>query len=417
MKKTSIQCALLAGFVFAACGDDSIGDQADAAISGADAGARDGGAPDGGSADLGVEVARRYALMIRIRQPDGTTNATYLETRQNLDPSELITTRNAREFAAQLRFARFEDAIFLEDVRQPTLARLDYERSTGTFTEGPVLSFQPRGLTSVRAHFLSATKGYAIDGAGSTIANFDPAAMELRPGTIDISAQRPQGSEIDLLLVVTRGNRTFVSLAYTNLDNPVMPTIEPAIIVAVIDNQTDALIAYRRDERCGHASGMVLTPTGDIYIHGDNGFNVIDMSRRARIVRIPAGQETFDDYFWQPAEALGGRESSRLTHAGGARAVTFALYPERLNLQNPLSVVLDPVRRPWLVDLEAQTATELSDVPFTKTGIPYLVDGSLWLGLSQSFDATDIYSVDPVTAAATLEAQSEGQVFSVTRLP
>ena len=401
-----------------ACGDDPEDDAVDAGMPRPDAaGPLDAGPPDGGAPDSAVPVMERYALMIRIRQPDGTTNATYLETRPTLSPTETITTRDAREFTAQLRFRRFGDALFLEDVRQPTLVRLDYDPATGDFVESPILSFQPRGLTSVRSHFLSATKAYAVDGTGSTIAIFDPASMVLRPGTIDISGERPAGFSIDLLLVVTRGNRTFVSLAYSDLSNPAMPAIERAIIVAVIDNENDQLLTYLRDERCGNASGMVLTPSGDIYIHGDNGFNLIDMTRSACIVRIPAGQETFDDYVWRPAADMEGRESSRLQAAGGTLAVTYALHPERLDLQNPLSIVLDPVRRPWVLDLEARTATVVANAPFTKTGIPYEVNDELWLGLSESFDATDLYRVDPANASATLEARSEGQVFSLTRLP
>lgn len=412
--KTTISVLAVA---LTACGDD---DPQSPGPNGPDAGSRDATAPvdGGGPTDAGMPALSRYAMMIRIRQPDGTTNATYLKTVETLDPDTTLTTEGAREFTAQLRFSRYRSSVFIENVRLPTLARFDYDPSTGMLAEGPpAISFMPRGLSSVRTIFLRPDKAYALDGSATTIAIFDPTALELRPGTIDISSARPMGLDLDLVQTVTRGNRTFMTLAFADLSNPANPRIEPAIIVAVIDNENDRLLNILRDERCGHASGIVLAETGDIYVHGDNGYNVIDRTKRSCILRIPSGSETFDDYVWRPAMALGGRESSRLHGAGGTRAVVYALYPERVDPANPLSIVLDPVRRPWIVDMDTQTATVVDGTPFTRTGIEYEVDGALWIGLSEGFTSTDLYSIDADTGTARLEATSEGQVFSVTRFP
>ncbi|MEO1233974.1 MAG: hypothetical protein AAFZ18_34280, partial [Myxococcota bacterium] len=57
---------------------------------------------------------------------------------------------------------------------------------------------------------------------------------------------------------------------------PLAPSIDPAVSVVVIDNETDTVLTTLRDERCRHASGAMLTDNGDLYVLGDNGFNVID---------------------------------------------------------------------------------------------------------------------------------------------
>lgn len=400
-----------------ACGDGGPDSGADAGSGTLDMSVGDTGDRDAGDPDSGVPPMSRYVMMIRIRQPDGTTNATYLETRENLDPDQVVTTENAREFPQQLRFKRYRQSVFVEDVRAPTLTRFDYDPATGSMVEGRTITFLPRNLSSVRSQFFRADKAYALDGSGTTVAIFDPTEMVLRPGTIDISSAKPDGLDLDLLTVATRGNRTFLAMAFSDVANPAQPRIEPAIIVAVLDNENDRLLTVLRDERCGHASGMVVADSGDIYVHGDNGFNVIDMTKRSCIIRIPAGEERFDDYLWQPAEALGGRESSRLQPVDDTLAVTYALYPEQLDPMNPLSIVFDPVRRAWLVDLSEQSATPIEGMPFTRVGIPYEVDGAFWMGLTESFESTDIYALDPASSTATLVGRSEGQVFSVTRFP
>lgn len=243
--------------------------------------------------------------------------------------------------------------------------------------------------------------------------SFDPTEMTLNQETIDLSNMQPEGLTPDTGRLETRGNRTFYGLSFNNVRTSTAPRIDGEIIVAVIDNENDELIDIIRDDRCGHMSGVAQTDNGDIYFLGDNGYNVLAAGTTC-IVRIPADSEDFDDYLWEPASALGNQESNGLMALTNNKALVFALDRTRLDPTNPLSIIQDPVRKPWVIDLEAQTAVE-TDAPYTRAAQIYDVPGRRYFGLADSFDATAVYSFDEDTGEATLVTRTEGQLFNLVR--
>ncbi|MEO1233975.1 MAG: hypothetical protein AAFZ18_34285 [Myxococcota bacterium] len=162
----------------------------------------------------------------------------------------------------------------------------------------------------------------------------------------------------------------------------------------------------------------MLTDNGDLYVLGDNGFNVIDPTATTCIIRIPSTSDTFDDYLWNPRVELGNREATNLVSISGTKALTNVLYPEQIDPTNPISVVVDPVRRPWVVDLQARTATVVPNISFSIQPIPADVGDEVWFTFrTPDFSSTRAYTINPTTGEATLQMQTEGQTFTITRFP
>jgi len=213
------------------------------------------------------------------------------------------------------------------------------------------------------------------------------------------------------------GSLLYVIVAFADLADITMPRIDPGITVYVVDTETDTVEDVIVDDRCNHASGAAQTDNGDIYILGDNGFNVILPNSEACIVRIRAGEREFDsDYLFTPSEVLGGRQTNDLVPIGGNLALTFPLYPEQLDPENRASILLDPVRKPWRLDLVNQTATEIEGAPFTKGTPLYGIEGELWIGTSDDFTETAVYAIDAQAATAELQFRTEGQLISLLEI-
>lgn len=151
---------------------------------------------------------------------------------------------------------------------------------------------------------------------------------------------------------------------------------------------------------------------------GDNGYNILRPEETTCIARIASGTATFDaDYLFEPNVALGGREASELYALRGNTALTYALYAEELDLDNPTSVVLDPVRKPWEIDLAAKTAREFSGIPLTKIEPIFRTSQGTFLGTTQDFEATTIFSLDTTNASAVTAFTSEGNLQYLIELP
>lgn len=106
----------------------------------------------------------RFATLIRLRQPDGTVEGTYLETHEELDPTETITTGNARELIPGFRLRRYQNFAYLEEFGSPSVTQLAYDPATGELAEdGLELSFSSRGMRNVLVSFFSPNKAYGVD--------------------------------------------------------------------------------------------------------------------------------------------------------------------------------------------------------------------------------------------------------------
>ncbi|MGF1510738.1 MAG: hypothetical protein ACFB9M_14700 [Myxococcota bacterium] len=432
-----LQPALMASLVlWTGCGDDDGSSSTTMTMDGGSAPSPDTGP---GASDMGPgmpdmatgapEAQPLFAAGIRLRLPDGTTTSSFLRTFDSLDGVDLIAVDDeAREFTGQRRFRKVPGGMLLESADNPTITRFDFVEGEG-LVEGDTISFLNQGFGAAGLTIVvGENKAYNIDFASLRVAIFDPRSMLLtQPDTIALpSDELSQGFATNGIQAAQVDDLLYVAVAFANLTDVTSAAIDPGITVYILDTSTDTLVDTIVDDRCSHANGTIQTEDGDVYILGDNGFNVI-VPAQACIVRILAGETEFDaSYLFQPAAELGGRQASDLVALQGNLAITFPLYPERLDPDNPISIAFDPVRKPWLLDLVNQTATEFvvdppvapeDDPLFTRGAVSYRIGGEVYLGIAQSFEDTFVFGLDPETAIATELFASESQLISLLEFP
>jgi hypothetical protein len=426
LRSPGLMCTVVASLMAFACNGEDDGP-------GSGSGGRDAGGPgsaDAGPADLGTAdmgtpmIEPFFAAGLRNRDPAGGTEASFLRVYDSLDGvDEISADEQAEEFAGQQRFIKIRDAMLLESAEQGNPIITRYDVTPDGLEAGDTLSLVNQGFpTAGRTIQVADRKAYNINFEDLRVASFDPVTMQLlTPDTFQLPADElNQGFTQNGIAHAQVGDLLYVSLAFANLFAQV-PTVADGITVYIIDTTTDEVTRID-DDRCSHVNGTAQTENGDVYFLGDNGFNVLRPMEQACIVRIRAGEESFDpDYVWRPRSELGGRGASDLIAIEGDLALTFPLYPERLDPNDPASVLRDPVRRPWIIDLENRTATELDEVPFTRGAPIYRIEGQLWIGVDPSmpapFTETIVYSIDPSELSATRELRAEGQLISLLEFP
>lgn len=364
-----------------------------------------------------VQFDRLYGLGIRLRLPDGTTSATYLRQYTSFEGVTNVTVdTQAREFAGQRRFTKAAGGLLVESTGEPSITRYEFDSRLG-FVEGPTLSlsrvgFSSAGLTLV----VSDEKAYSISYFDLSIAVFNPVTMELlSTEAINLSSELKDGFDNLQVLAEVSGGRVYISVGFSEFATP---SIAENLTVIVLDAATDTWLTTMEDTRCNHAQALMKHDSGDLYVLGDNGYNILRPDVTTCIVRIPSGTTAFDaSYLFQPAVALGGQESSELKSLGGSLALTYALDLTALDPTDPFSVILDPVRKPWIIDVAAKTATAVTGVPLTKVNPMYTTSDGVLLAVSSNFDATSIYRLDVPASSASLMFQSEGHLMYLVEFP
>ncbi|MEO0460298.1 MAG: hypothetical protein AAF219_05600 [Myxococcota bacterium] len=394
-----------------------------------------------GSEQLGangdVEFDELFALALRLRSADGTTSSTFLQCLDDVRDIDSVELTGA-EFVGQWRAIGSADGVFMESSEDPRITRFEFVPSAG-LVERETLSLAPVNFPSAGGTVvISETKAYSINFADLRIAIFDPSTMTL-PSTETLSLPNTEltdeGFTTNGIFPELVGDLLYIAVAFADLSDLSAPRVDPGITVYIVDTNTDELVDVVVDPRCNHATGVAALDSGDIYFLGDNGFNLIDPLTEACIVRIRAGGQDFDpDYLFEPSSVLSGYgaftppgapgplvsecQASNLTAVQGSTAITYPLFASELDPDDPTSVAFDPVRRPWIIDLEAQTAepAPIESIPLTR-GVPaFRVDGSAWLGIADSFEQSNVYSIDPTTNSATLEFTTTGQLIQMQQV-
>src|SRR5690606_18552184 len=162
----------------------------------------------------------------------------------------------------------------VENNEEPRITRGEFDPNEG-FVEGPSISFATLGFSATGlTHEISANKAYNVSYADLKVAIFDPTEMVLlQPTALDLSAHLKEGFAVNELKIEQRGNHVFIAVAFANLGTF---SIADNLTVLIVDATTDSYVATIEDTRCHHASGMVQTEAGDLYVLGDNGYNVLN---------------------------------------------------------------------------------------------------------------------------------------------
>jgi hypothetical protein len=218
--------------------------------------------------------------------------------------------------------------------------------------------------------FKDSHTAYTYENSTFKIRIFDPTEMILK-GQIDLSMlKRSDVPFMELYDIIERNGKLFVPI---NLALRWHSTAIDSVYIAVADVaslQFEKIIKSGMSQTAGGAlhscKAMAIDENKDIYFtaHLSNGTG--GSSKPSGLMRIKSGATDFDDtYFWNLTEATNNHRADAFYYIGNGKAFITVGYPELLNPNNNMSLLLDPVFKWWFIDLKAKSAIEL-DLPVTK---------------------------------------------------
>ncbi|MEX0967544.1 MAG: DUF4374 domain-containing protein [Bacteroidia bacterium] len=218
--------------------------------------------------------------------------------------------------------------------------------------------------------------------------------------------------------IVQRGNEVFVPFYLLHARGDFTTPSADTAYVAVYSYPDLELKRYIKDTRMGpigiygNASGMIKTENGDLY-----GYSAASLAcgftstpKKSGILRIRNGENEFDaGYFLDIESAAGGKKLSWFHYIGNGMAIG-RMVTDDSQLWGAFTVT-NPICQLVLINLEAQTVTEVSGVPLHggQYSTPVLLkNDKVYMNITTGTDA-HIYEIDPASSTAVKGALIKGQ--------
>jgi hypothetical protein len=373
---------------------------------------------------------RLYAMMVQVLSPDGEDRSVYAVLSDTLDLSS-VPLETAREFRGVANFAAVGGRLLVSSGEQP---RIDSYEITPDYTwqEGPSVSFTNFGLPEDGANifsqmFLDERTAYLPFDVSKRIV-WDPTAMTIL-GTREASTL--QLASGDLLLEVG-GNRTGIQLGRAAFQ-PFFYHDEDwfefgaSSSIAVYDTTT------HEEQRVLEAPcpGLALATrdeTGNVYFSTWDYSPVQALYRTGPapcVVRLTPDLQLDSAWTRDFTDLTGGRYSLNFRYIANGKALLQVLHHEELPID--FQAPLDPTAleqiwtggywRPWLVDVDANTAAPLEGLQPNSSGFQLVsVDGRNFIMASYEADAQTI--AYELLADGTLRERfrTVGEVFKWVRV-
>lgn len=335
-----------------------------------------------------------YGVAVSVFNPDASQ--TYLLTTSDLGAQALDVRGQGLELPGFLFPFAYGGAIYVPNEDGPTITRFALGAS-GALAEGPTLSFASLGYAAAMDSFnlpvVDATKAYAFDAPNSRVYLWNPTAMTLLPGEIDISMIQRDGYvariAADADSARQQGDLLFVPVGW---EDAVTEDARPVSGMLVIDTLSDTVVKFLEDDRCTELQSSVSTESGDIYFFTSE-HSIVTISGQnpdypSCALRVRAGQSDFDPEFVLNLTQLIGRPIACCgAWAGGDAALVPVLYEERVMVadRRELWSQSNNDYRYWRVDLSTNERQEITSLPFFNTGGPNvyeLEDGRVFRALT-----------------------------------
>ncbi|MEM9858328.1 MAG: hypothetical protein AAF843_13265 [Bacteroidota bacterium] len=264
--------------------------------------------------------------------------------------------------------------------------------------------------------FANENKGYYTDFNTINIQIFDPETYN-RIGEIDMSEApvNPNNGANYFNDLYIRGNRMYACLYTGRTFPPFIYESEIGAIVCVIDLDTDTYIGSINKPGTKYPGQAFMRfksnsidENGDIYLstQGGLGLEASGESTPAKILRIPAGTDDFDDYEFIPQLEIEGAAQETIVNAGFLYVGNGVAYTNVL-MEEP-TVDADLVNKPLMrwakLNLYEKTAELVQGIPANAgltTGMAYNYNGKVQLvvyNVDEQINA--IYETDPTTNVA-----------------
>ncbi|HTV24772.1 MAG TPA: hypothetical protein VMG12_39035, partial [Polyangiaceae bacterium] len=297
----------------------------------------------------------------------GDQTETYLVTSPTFDESTTIDPTDGPQLLGGIVPVVRNGSVYAPDSNGPVLVRYDVG-ADNRLVRGAELSFAGVGMSSLmgwHVHAVSDTQGYVFDPSGPRVIGWNPTTMELTGTQIDLGAVSRDGwtpsLNFEFMGPRRRDAQLVVPVSWQDQDG----NSRFASGVAVIDTETDQLIAVDEDERCGEAHTSIEAPNGDIYFFppawSSTQHFFVDMHRPTCAVGLGTAQTSFDA---APTLDLSGLGSGSAVSSGipdGQGGFFFTTVDE--SLWDARASDVAPFWRMWHHDFASGTSREVTSLP------------------------------------------------------
>ncbi|WP_437811943.1 hypothetical protein [Sorangium sp. So ce1078] len=247
---TAFVLVLLTGALGGGCADDDTSNPVE----------QTGGGGGGGGDDGGGD-----AFVVATRVWDDTATNSYFHVLPSIEQGTAVDPSQALEVPGSARLFAFAGLGWfgIGEAQAPTISQ--YTLDGSALVKGDAISFQPSGVQSLwpTNYIISPTKVYHPDRAGEQIVVWNPTTMEVQ-GKIALPDTHREGY---LALYgygsVLRGKTLLVSVGWVDWNTT--DTILPETGLVAIDTETDTVVRFDVDDRCGGITQPVETASGDAY--------------------------------------------------------------------------------------------------------------------------------------------------------
>ncbi|AUX48183.1 hypothetical protein SOCE26_097140 [Sorangium cellulosum] len=263
------------------------------------------------------------AFVVATRVWDDTSTNSYFHVLPSLEQATAVDPSQALEVPGSARLFAFEGLGWfgLGESESPTISRYTLDDG-GALVKGDAISLQPFGVQSLwpTNYVVSPTKVYHPDRAGEQLVVWNPTTMEVQ-GTIPLPDTAREGY---LALYgygwVLRGKTLLFSVGW--FDWKTTDTILPETGLVAIDTETDTVVRFDVDDRCGGITQSVETASGDAYFVSSGlagaAYHLERLETEPCALRIAKGADAFDpDFALRLSELTGGAIAGDPIPAGG----------------------------------------------------------------------------------------------------
>ncbi|MGK4003921.1 hypothetical protein WMF31_14910 [Sorangium sp. So ce1036] len=352
------------------------------------------GAPSGGCAadEASSPVDQRGsdggdAFVVATRVWDDTATNSYFHVLPSIDPGTEVDPSQALEVPGSARLFAFEGLGWfgIGEAQAPTISR--YTLEGGALVKGDAISFQPFGVKSLwpTNYVISPAKVYHPDRAGEQIVVWNPTTMEVE-GTIPLPDTHREGY---LALygygAVLRGKTLLVSVGW--VDWSTTDTILPETGLVAIDTETDTVVRFDVDDRCGGITQPVETASGDAYFVSSGlagaAHHLERLDTEPCALRVLKDADAFDpDFALLLGELTGGAIAGDPIPAGG-NSLFLRVFDEGLATigeETKMSEVTgQPAWRWWRWDTATNEAAAIPELAPSPANVSFFdVDGRVF---------------------------------------
>lgn len=366
------------------------------------------------------------AYLLGTRVWDDTTITSYFHVSPSIESDTEIAASRALEVAGSAKlFGALEVGWFaIGGGEAPTITRYTLD-DDGLLEEGDSISLQDYGVESLwdTVYIVSKTKAYYPDRANNQLIVWNPSAMEVS-GSIELPETKRDGYlSLYGYAPIMRDHLLLISVGWFDWEENDSVLAETGLVQ--IDTETDSVVGFETDERCGGITQPITTASGDTYLVSSalaGAAHRLDrLSTKPCALRVRADQTSLDaDYLQELAVLTDGSIAGEPIPAG-ENAIFLRVLDESLASIEDESLTWELTGQSawrWARWQLGTTEVEAIDSlePSTSDVVWFQVDGRAY-GTETTTDYAETTLIDLSAESGPIPAlTAPGFVHGVTRI-